>query len=57
MRKGRKVAPSLSVTLEDGRAELVGDGMVLVLQKDDETRKMHSVALCRADLEAMLAAL
>lgn len=56
MRKGRKVSPSLSVALEDGAAERVGDDMIVVYQRD-ETQKMHSVALSRSDLEAMLAAI
>jgi hypothetical protein len=48
----RKSRPMLLV---DGEAHLMGDGVVVSMQKD-EYGKVHSVAHTEADLEALLAA-
>jgi len=45
----------LSFDISDGTVEIMGDGMVLVLQNSHEG--MKDVALTRDDLRAMLAAL
>jgi len=47
---------TLTVDLEEGHAECMGDGMYVVLQRDERTTLLQNVVLTRQDLEAMLAA-
>ncbi|WP_022685602.1 hypothetical protein [Sphingomonas phyllosphaerae] len=42
--------------LVDGEATIMGDGVAVVVQRDDKGC-VHNVVLQRADLEALLAAL
>jgi hypothetical protein len=50
-----KKRSSLTVFLEEGTtAELMGDGVVLIMQPDDERQILQSIALTRADLEKLL---
>lgn len=48
-------SPALSVDIEDGTADYMGDGM-FVLHRRDERNLRQSVAISRQDLEALLAA-
>jgi len=45
----------LSVDLEDGRAELMGDGIAVLMQRDMTLKgqKMQNVVVTRRDLEAL----
>ncbi|WP_292959642.1 hypothetical protein [Novosphingobium sp. UBA1939] len=43
-----------AIALEDGTAHYMGDGMFVLLQRDDQNRP-QSVAVSRRDLEALLA--
>ncbi len=56
--KFEKIALPITIELEDGTAERMGDGIFVVLQRDATAKraKMQNVVLTRADLEALLAA-
>jgi hypothetical protein len=43
---------ALTIALEDGTAEIMGDGMLALLQRD-ERRKLNNVVLSRRDLEVL----
>ncbi len=47
----------LSVDLEDGRAELMGDGLAVIMQRDPTAKRqlMQNVVVSREDLEALQA--
>lgn len=44
-----------AIKLDEGTAEVMGDGMCVVLQRDEQGRA-HSVTLSEADLGRLLAA-
>lgn len=48
--------PALSLSLDGGViAHRMGDGIIVIDQRDDDTRAMQRVVVDRADLEALLA--
>ncbi|GFE75190.1 hypothetical protein [Novosphingobium sp. TCA1] len=53
----KKDATGLTLNLDDCTVQKMGDGVVIVLQRDHATKgaPMQNVVLTRADLEAMLA--
>lgn len=45
----------LTVSLEDGAANYMGDGLFLIAQRDEDTSEMHDVVLSVQDLKVIVA--
>lgn len=43
----------LTIRLEEGTAEIMGEGLLVILQRDPTTRKRNNVVIARPELAAM----